>query len=195
MDTQESLAVRVWRVAAARLQERHAECYRMWFAQMVPVRLDKDGTELILGVSCDFFGEWVVSNYHDLLDDALADIDGQSYTWAFEEGYEPVPEPETAAAPAAEAPAADVSSVADIPDVADIPEIKPIVSSGGEPSADDSKSVAGAPVWLNVTTIVAGIAALVVIGLCTWSLFCQAAGPDAGPNGLASFYSETDRSR
>ena len=100
-----------------------------------------------------------------------------------------------AAAPAAEAPAADVPSVADIPDVADIPEIKPIVSSGGEPSADDSKSVAGAPVWLNVTTIVAGIAALIVIGLCTWSLFCQAAGPDAGPNGLASFYSETDRSR
>lgn len=102
MDTQESLAVRVWRVAAARLQERHAECYRMWFAQMVPVRLDKDGTELILGVSCDFFGEWVVSNYHDLLDDALTDIDGQSYTWAFEEGYEPVPEPETATIPAAE---------------------------------------------------------------------------------------------
>lgn len=92
METQENFAVSVWRVAAARLQERHANIYRDWFAQMVPVRLEKDGTELILGVSCDFYGEWVESNYRDLLDDALADINGQSYAWAFEKGYEPVAE-------------------------------------------------------------------------------------------------------
>ena len=92
METQENFAVSVWRVAAARLQERHANIYRDWFAQMVPVRLEKDGTELILGVSCDFYGEWVESNYRDLLDDALSDINGQSYAWAFEKGYEPVAE-------------------------------------------------------------------------------------------------------
>ena len=105
----------------------------------------------------------------------------------------------TAAAPAddAAAPAqvADMDAVADIPSVADIPEIKPISPADIAPAADDSGSVAGAPAWLNVLTLVTGIAALVVIGLCTWSLFSQAVGPEAGPNGLASFYSETDYSR
>ena len=87
------------------------------------------------------------------------------------------------------------AQVADLPTVADIPEIKPIASDVAVSASEDSRSVAGAPAWLNVMTLSAGIAALVVIGLCTWSLFCQAVGPDAGPNGLASFYSETDRSR
>ena len=100
-----------------------------------------------------------------------------------------------AADPAAAAPVADMDAVADIPVVADIPEIKPLPSADMDSVADDSKSVAGAPAWLNVMTLVTGIAALVVIGLCTWSLFSQAVGPEAGPNGLASFYSETDHSR
>jgi hypothetical protein len=107
----------------------------------------------------------------------------------------------TAAAPAAtEAPAADeavadMDSVADIPSIADIPEIKPMPMAAASSSAEESNTVSGAPVWLNAMTLVAGIAALIVVGLCTWSLFTQAVGPEAGPNGLASFYSETDRSR
>ena len=107
----------------------------------------------------------------------------------------------TVAAPAAtEASAADASgssmdAVADIPTIADIPEIRPMPTSAVSSSEDDSKTVSGAPVWLNAMTLVAGIAALIVVGLCTWSLFTQAVGPEAGPNGLASFYSETDRSR
>lgn len=107
----------------------------------------------------------------------------------------------TAAAPAVtdtvagDASVSDMYSVADIPTIADIPEIKPMPTSAVSSSNDDSKTVSGAPVWLNAMTLVAGIAALVVVGLCTWSLFTQAVGPEAGPNGLASFYSETDRSR
>jgi len=110
MDT-ESLAVQVWRVAAARLKKRHAKYYHQWFSQMVPVRLEKDGRCLILGVSCDFFGEWVEQNYHDLLDSALADIDGRSYSWEFEKGHDPAPEaaPAQVPAPAAPAPAASRS--------------------------------------------------------------------------------------
>jgi hypothetical protein len=88
----------------------------------------------------------------------------------------------------------DLGSVSDLGDVADIPEIKPLASVA-LPAADDSKTVAGTPAWLNAITLVAGIAALVVAGICTWSLYSQACGPDAGPNGLASFYSETDHSR
>ena len=96
------------------------------------------------------------------------------------------------AAPAADASVADMDAVADVPDIADIPEIKPVAAVA---SSDDGATVAGVPSWLNAMTLVAGIAALIVVGLCTWSLFIQAVGPEAGPNGLASFYSETDRSR
>ena len=107
----------------------------------------------------------------------------------------------TSAAPAATeasgsvAPVADMDAVSDLPTLTDIPDIKPMPMSAVSSSEDDSKTVSGAPAWLNAITLVAGIAALIVVGLCTWSLFTQAVGPEAGPNGLASFYSETDRSR
>lgn len=103
---------------------------------------------------------------------------------------------QTTAAPAAsDASAEALGDVAELSPVADIPDIKPLPAGGLEPVADDSKTVAGAPAWLNAMTLVAGIAALVVIGLCTWTLFREAVGPAAGPNDLASFYSDTDYRR
>ena len=100
---------------------------------------------------------------------------------------------ETPAAPTA---AADgTGDVADLSAVADIPDIKPLPSVAMAPAEDDAKTVAGVPAWLNVTTLVAGLAALIVIGLCTWTLFREAVGPAAGPNDLASFHSDTDYRR
>ena len=98
-------------------------------------------------------------------------------------------------APAASAPADGTGDVSDLSTVTDIPDIKPLPSAALEPAEDDSKTVAGVPAWLNATTLVAGIAALVVIGLCTWTLFREAVGPAAGPNDLASFHSDTDYRR
>ena len=102
---------------------------------------------------------------------------------------------ETAAAPAAATgdtpPSGDV---ADIPAVADIPDIKPL-SPVEVADEDDSGKVAGAPAWLNVMTCLTGLAALVVLGFCTWTLFREAVGPAAGPNDLATFHSETDYRR
>ena len=79
--------------------------------------------------------------------------------------------------------------------MADIPDIKPLSPVAMAPVEDDAKTVAGVPAWLNVTTLVAGLAALIVIGLCTWTLFREAVGPAAGPNDLASFHSDTDYRR
>lgn len=93
------------------------------------------------------------------------------------------------------APADGAGDVADLSTVADIPDIKPLPTLAPASDEDDSKTVAGVPAWLNVTTLVAGIAALIVIGLCTWTLFCEAVGPAAGPNDLASFHSDTDYRR
>ena len=104
--------------------------------------------------------------------------------------------PGTAGAPAlASAPAeGGTGDVADMPTVADIPDIKPLPASM-TPAEDDSGTVSGAPAWLNTMTLIAGLAALVVIGLCTWTLFREAVGPAAGPNDLASFHSDTDYRR
>lgn len=102
--------------------------------------------------------------------------------------------PGDTAAPTAPATDGATGDVADIP-VADIPDIKPIPTVAAEQEDDDSGKVAGAPTWLNVMTVITGLAALVVIGFCTWTLFREAVGPAAGPNDLASFHSETDYRR
>ena len=104
--------------------------------------------------------------------------------------------PGDSAAPAAAAPGdGDPSgAVAELTAVADIPDLKPAMSSADDVQ-DDSGKIAGAPAWLNTMTILAGIAALLVLGFCTWTLFCEAAGPAAGPNDLATFHSDTDYRR
>ena len=103
--------------------------------------------------------------------------------------------PGEAAAPAAATGETPPSGdVADIPTVADIPDIKPL-SPVEATDDDDSGKVAGAPAWLNVMTCLTGLAALVVLGFCTWTLFREAVGPAAGPNDLATFHSETDYRR
>ena len=101
---------------------------------------------------------------------------------------------ETAAAPATTGENPPSGEVTDIPTVADIADIKPLspVEAAGE---DDAGKVVGAPLWLNVMTCLTGLAALVVLGFCTWTLFREAVGPAAGPNDLASFHSETDYRR
>jgi hypothetical protein len=102
---------------------------------------------------------------------------------------------ETATAPtAATGETPPSGDVADLSTVADIPDIKPL-SPVEVADEDDSGKVAGAPAWLNVMTCLTGLAALVVLGFCTWTLFREAVGPAAGPNDLATFHSETDYRR
>lgn len=97
----------------------------------------------------------------------------------------------TATAPADPAVAPEAAdTVADMAPVADITDLKPLAPVADIPAKAE---VAGAPAWLNVTTLLAAAAALVVMGLCTWTLYCEAAGPNAGPNDMASFHSDTDR--
>ena len=102
---------------------------------------------------------------------------------------------EAPTAPTASVGAEGAGDVADLSAVSDIPDLKPLSPVAMTSAEDDAGTVAGAPAWLNVTTLVAGIAALIVIGLCTWTLFCEAVGPAAGPNDLASFHSDTDYRR
>ena len=97
--------------------------------------------------------------------------------------------------PAADAGVADLSGeVAELSPVSEIADIKPMPPVADLPD-DSSATVAGVPSWLNISTILAGVAALIVMSLCTWTLFREAAGPAAGPNDLATFHSDTDYRR
>ncbi len=95
--------------------------------------------------------------------------------------------------PASDSEVADLAG--DVPELSpEIADIKPMPSVADLPD-DSSGTVAGVPSWLNISTILAGVAALVVMSLCTWTLFREATGPSAGPNDLATFHSDTDYRR
>lgn len=99
----------------------------------------------------------------------------------------------TESKPASDSEVADLAG--DVPELSpEIADIKPMPSVADLPG-DSSGTVAGVPSWLNISTILAGVAALVVMSLCTWTLFREATGPSAGPNDLATFHSDTDYRR
>lgn len=99
----------------------------------------------------------------------------------------------TESKPASDSEVADLAG--DVPELSpEIADIKPMPSVADLPD-DSSGTVAGVPSWLNISTILAGVAALVVMSLCTWTLFREATGPSAGPNDLATFHSDTDYRR
>lgn len=78
----------VWQVAADRLQNQiHATTYEQWFQNIVPLSIDKEA--LILGVSDDFFADWLKDNFDDILCDCLKDIEGVDYSYSFKSGHVP----------------------------------------------------------------------------------------------------------
>ncbi len=109
METREISASSVWTIAADRLQSKSLQCYRQWFAQVTPLRLE-DETVLVLGVPDDFYGEWLGDNYADLLADVLTGIGGMDFGYLFESGYLPA-----APAPTAKKAAATASVPVPVP--------------------------------------------------------------------------------
>ena len=78
----------IWQVAAGRLQQQiHATTYEQWFQNIIPVSLDRE--TLLLGVSDDFFADWLKDNFDDILSDSLKGIDGIDYSYSFKSGYLP----------------------------------------------------------------------------------------------------------
>jgi chromosomal replication initiator protein len=81
----------IWQEAAGRLQKQlHVTTYQQWFQNIVPVRLD--GSKLVLGVSDEFFADWLKNNFGDILFEALSDVDGANYEYDFETGHSPEPQ-------------------------------------------------------------------------------------------------------
>ncbi|MCQ2378420.1 MAG: chromosomal replication initiator protein DnaA [Victivallaceae bacterium] len=106
MQGNESQAENLWRIVAGRLLRYNANLYEMWFQKMTPLRTEK--STLILGVTDDFFADFVGDNYADILEKALHDLNGADYSWRFESGHPapqiPLVEAEKVPAPATPKP-------------------------------------------------------------------------------------------
>ncbi|QSH41701.1 chromosomal replication initiator protein DnaA [Lentisphaerota bacterium ZTH] len=88
MRKEETKAEIIWNEAASRLQRQlHKTTYEQWFQNILPVNLD--GNVIVLGVSDDFFADWLKDNFDDVLSDALASIDDIDYAYKFEYGHTP----------------------------------------------------------------------------------------------------------
>ena len=88
----------IWQVAAERLQQQiHITTYEQWFQNIIPVALNEKS--IVLGVSDDFFADWLKDNFNDILSDSLKDIEGCDYSYSFKSGYLPEKKEKPKAAP------------------------------------------------------------------------------------------------
>lgn len=97
----------IWAVASDRLRQLNQPCYEQYICRLVPLRCTDD--VLTVGVPDDFFGEFVRSQFDDLILKSLENINGTSYRYEFEAGHE-APVPESAPAPQVAAVRNDSSS-------------------------------------------------------------------------------------
>jgi chromosomal replication initiator protein len=94
-----------WTKTCELLKKRlHQATFEQWFGSIVPVRLD--GEQIVLGVSDDFFADWLKENFGDILTDALSESSGQKFSFTLETGHVNVDEIKESAEIDAEAEAA-----------------------------------------------------------------------------------------
>ena len=94
-----------WTKTCELLKKRlHQATYEQWFGSIVPVRFD--GEQIILGVSDDFFADWLKENFGDILADALNESAGHKISFTLETGHVNVDEIKASAEIDAEAEAA-----------------------------------------------------------------------------------------
>ena len=86
----------LWRKTTSILKCKVSEnTYNQWFDVIVPLSVDE--TTLLLGVSDDFFGEWLTDNFGDILTNAVREAAGRDLKFMIEPGHcktvekEPVP--------------------------------------------------------------------------------------------------------
>lgn len=88
MSVKSSCASDIWRKSCEILKEKLSVCaFEQWFQCIIPVSIDDD--EMALGVSDDFYAEWIQTNYGDVLNDAMEISAGKKLKISFKTGYEP----------------------------------------------------------------------------------------------------------
>lgn len=78
----------IWEKACDELKKKVSpQTFDHWFSPIVPVGIKEDS--IVLGVSNDFFADWLKNNYEDLFVDALKTVSGREMKLQFEEGHLP----------------------------------------------------------------------------------------------------------
>ncbi|OGV54673.1 MAG: hypothetical protein A2017_19335 [Lentisphaerae bacterium GWF2_44_16] len=78
----------IWAKSCGFLKEKLSiTAFEQWFQCIVPVTLSKDN--IILGVSDDFFADWLKTHYEDVLSEAVNEAAGKKLSIKFETGYLP----------------------------------------------------------------------------------------------------------
>jgi chromosomal replication initiator protein len=75
-----------WTKTCELLKKRlHRATYEQWFDSIVPVRFVEE--QIVLGVSDDFFADWLKENYGDILTEALSESAGHKISFILETGH------------------------------------------------------------------------------------------------------------
>ncbi|MBE6372113.1 MAG: chromosomal replication initiator protein DnaA [Lentisphaerae bacterium] len=108
MDAVNSDASKLWSDACSVIRAKIPErVFAQWFEGIIPIRMDKK--KIILGVSDDYFEQWLGLNYSDVIADGLLEAAGKPIKFELEPGHqaeiaairaESASEPEAEAAPA-----------------------------------------------------------------------------------------------
>ena len=77
----------VWLSACKYLKSQvHAATFDQWFGNIIPIKTNTE--EIVLGVSDDFFADWLQNNFGDILSEALIHAtDNKSVTFILETGH------------------------------------------------------------------------------------------------------------
>lgn len=89
MTTENALnyAAGLWNKAVSILKCKVSEnTYNQWFAVIVPLSVDE--TMMRLGVSDDFFAEWLTENYGDILTNVITEAAGKKLKFIIEPGHD-----------------------------------------------------------------------------------------------------------
>ncbi len=82
-----SLKDKIWLSARDTLRQRlNEDTYNRWIRSIQPINYNGDN-EFILGVSDDFFADWLEENFSEVIREALSEAAGKDVTFKFEVGH------------------------------------------------------------------------------------------------------------
>jgi chromosomal replication initiator protein len=69
-------------------QHLNEDIYNRWIRSIKPIEYDGTG-DFVLGVSDEFYADWLEEHYTDFINDALRDVVGKDVNFRFEIGHDP----------------------------------------------------------------------------------------------------------
>jgi chromosomal replication initiator protein len=89
MMDQISIKEKIWLTARNILRQHlNEDIYNRWIRSIKPIEYDGKG-DFVLGVSDEFYADWLEEHYTDFISDALKDAAGEELNFRFEIGHDP----------------------------------------------------------------------------------------------------------